>query len=96
MRKKPILINTARGPIINEEDLYKGLQNKHFHSIGLDVFHDEPPLENRNALLAHPQVIATGHYAWYSTASAIKLQRRAADNLLLMLNEQIPEDCLNP
>ena len=96
MRKKPILINTARGPVINEDDLFEGLQTGKLHSVGLDVYCDEPPLANREPLLSHPQVIATGHYAWYSTASSVELQRRAADNLLMMLQGQIPEDCLNP
>lgn len=96
MTKKPILINTSRGPVINEDDLFEGLQNGKFHSVGLDVFCDEPPLANRDALLSHPQVIATGHYAWYSSASSVELQKRAADNLLHMLQGKIPEDCLNP
>ena len=96
MRKKPIIINTARGQIINEDDLLEGLQMGKFHSVGLDVFCDEPPLANRDKLISHPQVIATGHYAWYSITSLFELQKRAADNLLLMLQGQIPEDCLNP
>ncbi len=96
MRRKPILINTARGPVINEDDLYECLQEGYLHSVGLDVFCDEPPLSNRDALLTHPRVIATGHYAWYSTQASVELQKRAADNLLLMLQGGIPDDCLNP
>ncbi len=96
MAKKPILINTSRGPVINEDDLFEGLQAGKFHSVGLDVFCDEPPLANRDVLLSHPQVIATGHYAWYSNTSSVELQKRAADNLLQMLQGKIPEDCLNP
>jgi len=96
MRRKPILINTARGPVLNEDDLFAALQAGKFHSVGLDVFCDEPPQANRDELLSHPQVIATGHYAWYSTNASIELQKRAADNLLSMLQGQIPEDCLNP
>jgi D-3-phosphoglycerate dehydrogenase len=96
MHKKPILINTARGPVINEDDLYEGLQANKFHSLGLDVYQDEPPPVNRDELLEHPKVIATGHYAWYSTNSSIELQKRAANNLRIMLQGEIPEDCLNP
>jgi D-3-phosphoglycerate dehydrogenase len=96
MCKKPILINTSRGPVIHEDDLLEGIQLEKIHSVGLDVFCDEPPLANRDELLSHPKVIATGHYAWYSVTSAIELQKRAADNLLSMLKGQIPEDCLNP
>ena len=96
MSREQILINTSRGPVINEDDLYTALIANRLHSVGLDVFCDEPPLENRDNLLNHPKVISTGHYAWYSTASAVELQKRAADNLLAMLKGHIPEDCLNP
>ena len=42
------------------------LEHDRLYAAGLDVFCDEPPLANRDALLAHPHVIAIGHYAWYS------------------------------
>jgi len=96
MECKPILINTARGPVINEEDLLEGLLSGKFHSIGLDVYHDEPPNPDLKVLLDHPDVIATGHYAWYSMQASAELQKRAADNLLMMLKGKIPDDCLNP
>ncbi|MCF8335352.1 MAG: C-terminal binding protein [Bacteroidales bacterium] len=96
MRKNAILINTARGGIVNETDLYNALQTGKLHSACLDVYREEPPSSNQDALLAHPQVIATGHYAWYSTQSIAELQKRAAHNLLTMLKGEIPGDCLNP
>ena len=46
MKKTCILINTARGGIIKENDLIWALQNKVIHSAGLDVFEQEPPDEN--------------------------------------------------
>ncbi len=95
MRKRPILINTARGAIVEEDDLIPALKNGSLHSAGVDVFRDEPP-EKENALLAMQNVITTGHYAWYSLAAAKELQKRAADNLLLLLQGKCPADCLNP
>ena len=95
MAKIPILINTARGPVIDEDDLTEALKSGLLHSAGIDVYWDEPPKENRNDLLNLPNVISTGHYAWYSTNAAIELQKRAADNLLMLLRGEIPEDCLN-
>lgn len=95
MQRTPILINTSRGPVINEDDLLDGLKSGKFHSLGIDVYHDEPPLENLDYLLNHPNVIATGHYAWYSIEAAVELQKRAAHNLLMMLQGEIPADCLN-
>ncbi|MBS3775416.1 MAG: C-terminal binding protein [Bacteroidales bacterium] len=95
MRKSAIIINTARGPVINEDDLYEALQSGKLHSVGLDVYGEEPPSSRQERLLFHPQVIATGHYAWYSTKSIVELQKRATHNLLTMLQGEIPEDCLN-
>jgi phosphoglycerate dehydrogenase-like enzyme len=66
------------------------------HSAGLDVYDTELPDELPQSLIDHPKVIATGHYAWYSKRSHIELQKRAAHNLVQMLNNHNPEDCLNP
>jgi len=96
MRPRAILINTARGPVVDEEALVRALESGRLHGAGLDCFWDEPPLANRDRLLAHPRVIATGHYAWYSSASGRELQRRAAENMVAMLEGRIPQDCLNP
>jgi D-3-phosphoglycerate dehydrogenase len=96
MQQRPIFINTARGAVVDEDALWGALQRDQLHSAGLDVFCNEPPLANRDELLAHPHVIATGHYAWYSKTAMIELQKRAAENMLMLLQGNIPEDCLNP
>jgi D-3-phosphoglycerate dehydrogenase len=96
MQNQPVLINTSRGPVVNEMDLLDGLNEGKLRGAGLDVFHDEPPGDAQKQLINHPKVIATGHYAWHSSQSAAELQKRAADNLLTLLNGQNPEDCLNP
>jgi D-3-phosphoglycerate dehydrogenase / 2-oxoglutarate reductase len=96
MQQRPVLINTARGPIIETDSLNDALDRQIIHSAGLDVYETEPPEHNYNALLSRPNVLGTGHYAWYSDAASIELQRRAAQNMLAMLRGQIPADCLNP
>ncbi len=95
MAKTPILINTARGPIIDEQALLNALEEKYIFKAGIDVYRTELPEELPERLIHHPKVIATGHYAWYSERSHVELQKRAADNLLAMLQGRIPEDCLN-
>jgi phosphoglycerate dehydrogenase-like enzyme len=92
MAKRPILVNTARGPVIEEGALLEALQQGIVHSAGLDVYSDEPPDDENNPLLSHPRVIATGHYAWYSIQSSQILQTRAAQNLLGLLNNAEVED----
>lgn len=96
MKQKPIILNTARGPILMEAALIDALNKGKVHSAGLDVYENEPPTVKQNALINHPHVITTGHYAWYSDSASKELQKRAADNLHELLKGNIPEDCLNP
>jgi len=95
-KKYPIIINTARGPIIDEESLLKALESQQIFRAGIDVFNTELAYELPEDLLNHPSVICTGHYAWYSERSHRELQKRAADNLLALLRREIVDDCLNP
>lgn len=96
MRKRPILINTARGPIIDDNALLKALNNNLIHSAGIDVWEDEPVTEKQAPLIEHPRLIGTGHIAWHSDYSMQEVQKRAADNLLALLKGEMIPDCLNP
>lgn len=95
MDKKPVLINTSRGEIVCEKALLEALNSGKIHSAGLDVYEDEPVTEKQDVLINNPRTICTGHYAWYSDRSMQELQRRAALNLLNLLNGEHIEDCLN-
>jgi D-3-phosphoglycerate dehydrogenase len=96
MKKRPVMINTARGPIIDEKALLYALDHELIHSAGIDVWEEEPVTKRQNALIQHPRLTGTGHIAWYSGYSIREVQKRAADNLLALLKgERIP-DCLNP
>ncbi len=95
MDKKPVIINTSRGETIDEKALLKALNNGQIHSAGLDVFENEPPTNAQQELIKHPRTICTGHYGWYSDRAATELQRRAARNLLNLLNNEQIEDQLN-
>ncbi|MEQ8552843.1 MAG: C-terminal binding protein [Cyclobacteriaceae bacterium] len=94
MDKKPILINTARGGVVDEEALRKALKEDRLFGAGIDVFRDEPPLADMDEVINHPKVVATGHNAWYSSEAQEELQRRAARNLVKMLQGQECEDRL--
>lgn len=96
MSRCPIVVNTARGPVIDEDALLEALDQEKIHSAGIDVYRTEIAEELPSRLLEHPRAITTGHFAWYSERSHVELQKRAADNLLAMLSGEIPEDCLNP
>jgi D-3-phosphoglycerate dehydrogenase / 2-oxoglutarate reductase len=96
MNKRPVVINTARGQVIDENALLYALDHGLVQRVGLDVFHTEIPNELPDTLLRHPSVLCSGHYAWYSENSHVELQKRAANNLLALLQGQNIEDCLNP
>jgi D-3-phosphoglycerate dehydrogenase len=96
MVKKPILVNTARGPVVDDEALLWSLNNDMIHSAGLDVYAEEPPAGINPELLDHPHVITTGHYAWYTEEGSRELQRRAAENMVALLHDRAIDDCLNP
>jgi len=96
MKKRPVIINTSRGPVIDEPALLEALEKDRIHSAGIDVYENEPTTEAQLGIIDHPRTICTGHYAWYSDASSQELQRRAARNLLDFLQGKLVEDCLNP
>ena len=95
MNKKPVIINTSRGEVICEEALLNALDSGKIHSAGLDVYENEPITDKQNKLVNHQRIICTGHYAWYSDKASLELQRRAALNLLNLLEGNTVEDCLN-
>jgi len=92
MLQKPVIINTARGSVIDEEALLSALEAGMIHSAGLDVFENEPPGEKQSALLRHPLLISTPHVAWYSENAVKTLQKRAADNMADLLQGLQIED----
>jgi len=97
MKKRPVVLNTARGPVIEETALLEALENGHVHSAGLDVFELEPPLLAEHRLLDHPHVIATPHVAWYSQSALRELQRRAAENMVALLQgRRIRDEIISP
>jgi D-3-phosphoglycerate dehydrogenase len=79
MKQGAMLINCARGGIVNEDDLYDALESGHLGGAALDVFSKEPPSESR--LMTLPNVICTPHLA----AST----REAQDNMARDVAEQI-------
>jgi len=65
MKRSSYLINVARGPIVDDDDLLAALDNGKISGAGVDVFSSEPPRED-NPLRDHNKVLATPHVAWYS------------------------------
>lgn len=84
MKERTILINTSRGDLINEEDLYEGLKVKKPAFAALDVLKTEPPSAG-NPLFELDNCIITPHVAWASKQAREKLMDMTAENILCFL-----------
>ncbi|MBR0600214.1 D-2-hydroxyacid dehydrogenase [Sinanaerobacter chloroacetimidivorans] len=80
MKDGVILLNTSRGPLINEADLKRALETGKVYAAGLDVLSAEPPREG-NPLIGMDSCIITPHIAWITKESRIRLIGIAAANL---------------
>lgn len=83
-----LIINTARGAVINEEELALALNSGIIAGAGLDVLTDEPP-SSHNPLLTAKNCIITPHIAWSSKESRQRLISAVSDNLLGFLTGEI-------
>lgn len=84
MKPTAIIVNTARGPIIDEEALYRALSENWIAGAGLDVFNQEP-VNPDNPLLTLDNITVSGHVGFYTEESLLELKTKAAGNVAAVL-----------
>jgi glycerate dehydrogenase len=94
MKDGVLIINTSRGPLVNEPDLAEALNNGKIGGAALDVVSIEP-IRQDNELLKANNCIITPHIAWAPKASRERLMDTAVENLLLFL-KGTPQNRVNP
>jgi len=94
MKASAVLINTARGPVVDEQALIEALENKRISFAALDVMTKEPPIPD-NPLRKMKNVILTPHLAWYSERSARLAGEKAAQDIVRVFNGYFPKYLVN-
>jgi D-3-phosphoglycerate dehydrogenase len=93
MKKSALLINTARGGIVDERVLAKALDDGILAGAGIDVFEEEPPADLR--LRSHPRILSTPHIAGLSDEARLGMSRGASERVACALRGERPPDVVN-
>ncbi|KAF2957257.1 D-glycerate dehydrogenase [Thermotoga sp. Ku-13t] len=94
MKKEAYLINTARGPVVDEKALVKALKEGWIKGAALDVFENEPEIEPE--LLTLNNVVLAPHIASGSYATRSKMSIMVAENIIKALSGEVPPNLVNP
>jgi D-3-phosphoglycerate dehydrogenase len=95
MKPTAILINTSRGPVVDEAALARALEEKRLAGAALDVWEEEP-VRRDHPLLAMDNVIATPHAAYFSSPAVAAVPRRCGEEIARVLSGQRPLNVVNP
>ena len=95
MKPTAILINTSRGPVVDEQALAQALREKRLAGAALDVWEREPVAAD-NPLLGMDNVIATPHAAYFSSSAVAQVPRRCGEEVARVLTGQRPINVVNP
>lgn len=94
MKNNCILINTSRGPLINEDDLYEALSSKKIGGAALDVFSTEP-IDNQSKFFNLDNVILTPHIGGSTKEALERIAKVAGENILTFLKTEQANNLVN-
>ncbi len=94
MKPTAYIVNTSRGPVIDQKALVKALQEKRIAGAGIDVFEKEP-IDINDPLLKMDNVILTPHTAFYSDASDIRVRTSVAQEAVRIARGHLPKNVVN-
>ncbi len=94
MKKGAFLVNTARGPVVDERDLVDAIRSGQLGGAGLDVFDNEPNIAPE--LIESPNVITTPHIASATYEARNKMGEQAVSAILDVFSDKKPENLVNP
>jgi glyoxylate reductase len=95
MKPGAVLVNTARGGIVDERALAQALDDGRLYAAGLDVFEREP-IDMDNPLLRHPRVVVVPHIGSATTLTRARMVDIAVRNGIAALQGQPMPHCVNP
>ena len=93
MKSTSILINCARGGIVNEKALYDALTNNKIRSAGLDVYDDEPSTSS-NPLFSLDNILLSPHIAGVTQEATIRMSKQAVQNILDVFDNKVDPDVI--
>ena len=94
MKPGSVIVNTSRGPVVDEAALAAALDAKQLAGAALDVLEQEPPTSS--PLFGRDNVILTPHTSFYSVEALEELQTKAAEEVVRVLSGQAPRNPVNP
>ena len=94
MKKSAVLINTARGPVVDEAALVDALQEGNIFAAGLDVFEEEPAVHP--GLLRCERALLAPHIGSASEATRARMAAMAAENIIAVLRGEAPKNPVHP
>ena len=94
MKPSAYLVNTARGPLIDEAALLDAVRSGKIAGAALDVLSVEPPAAD-SPLLHEERILVTPHAAWYSEEAKVDVRRRGAEEVVRVLRNEPPRAPVN-